>query len=412
MPMPARLITALGETLTVAEWAKRTGIHAKTITTRIDRLGHTPEQALSKKTDQRLGRRKKPANMPKPCPVAKEHKSGHAVVRWYSGGNEHIKYLGPWGSEEAVAAYKRFAAEWLSGSAPETTPGKKASIGHLVARFLTERVEKHYVKDGRATSEQYVYRAALTVLTELYGDQPVAEANGDWIEAIQTALTKKGLKRRSINHYVANIRRCFKWGRFKGLVKRKVLRQLKGVEALQAGRSPAVDNPKKRSVPKEDIKATFPHLHADPERRRVLTAMIRFQLRSGLRPGELCAMKPGAIDRRGKVWDCRVTDKMLHLQEQRDEVVRPIGPRAQRILLPFLQDLAPDDFIWTVSAQEGPAHGHRPRSLLSVRRDGLQESRHQGVDPPPAPAQQSERCPEEVRVRRGRCRGDRQTHRR
>ena len=72
MPMPARLITALGETLTVAEWAKRTGIHAKTITTRIDRLGHTPEQALSKKTDHRLGRRKKPANMPKPCPVAKE----------------------------------------------------------------------------------------------------------------------------------------------------------------------------------------------------------------------------------------------------------------------------------------------------------------------------------------------------
>lgn len=44
-----RMITHAGETLSLVEWAKRVGIHPETISGRIDHLGWSVEDALSKK---------------------------------------------------------------------------------------------------------------------------------------------------------------------------------------------------------------------------------------------------------------------------------------------------------------------------------------------------------------------------
>ncbi|MBO5939647.1 MAG: hypothetical protein J6R18_00430 [Kiritimatiellae bacterium] len=46
-------ITAFGETLTIAEWVRKTGINEGTLRTRLYRLHWTPEKALSTTTNKR-----------------------------------------------------------------------------------------------------------------------------------------------------------------------------------------------------------------------------------------------------------------------------------------------------------------------------------------------------------------------
>lgn len=63
--------------------------------------------------------------------------------------------------------------------------------------------------------------------------------------------------------------------------------------------------------------------------------MIRLQLLSGVRPGELCALTPEAVERAGPLcrYEVREANKNLHRDKPR---VVWFGPRAQALLAPFL----------------------------------------------------------------------------
>ncbi len=93
-------------------------------------------------------------------PSYRKHKvSGHAVVTL----NGRDFYLGPHGSEESHAKYKRHVAEWLSGS-EQLPPGVVGRSSLSVAEVMLaywKWVEQHYRKDGRPTGEQGAIKAAL-----------------------------------------------------------------------------------------------------------------------------------------------------------------------------------------------------------------------------------------------------------
>lgn len=104
---------------------------------------------------------------------------------------------------------------------------------------------------------------------------------------------------------------------------------LRTVEGLKKGRSKARENPKKRPVPLRDLVATIRRLPP------TLRDMVRFHVRTGCRPSEVCDLRPGDITRRGKVWDFVPGS---HKTEHHDRERRiPIGPKAQRILSPYLK---------------------------------------------------------------------------
>ena len=237
MPNPERTITANGETRTLNEWAKRTGLAPSTIRSRIDYLGHTPEQALATKATKKFDpRRKKPDAMPRACPNLRKHVSGQAYVRWQWGGEDHSRYFGQWGSPEAKMAWRRFQVEWASGSSEEPKPGRETVAALSLAYY--EFIKTYYVKDGKPTSEQHGIRAALTLLVELYGRERVADMKGRHIEAIQNELILKKLVRTTINQYVWRICRMFRWGVGKDRVPPDVAATLESVKALQPGRTP------------------------------------------------------------------------------------------------------------------------------------------------------------------------------
>jgi len=69
---------------------------------------------------------------------------------------------------------------------------------------------------------------------------------------------------------------------------------------------------------------------------------------TGARPGEICSMRIGDVDRTGDVWSYKPrTHKTAHKGKTR---TISIGPRAQEIIKPFLLKLDPDAFVFSPAA--------------------------------------------------------------
>lgn len=82
----------------------------------------------------------------------------------------------------------------------------------------------------------------------------------------------------------------------------------------------------------------------------IVADMIQIQLLTGCRPGEVCSMRPSEIDRSTDVWRYwPQSHKMEHKNRQR---VILIGPKAQAILLPYL-DRSDDKFCFMRKRNKG-----------------------------------------------------------
>lgn len=346
MPNPTpRKLTHNGQTLTLNQWAKAIGISAETIRSRIDHQGWPVAKALTTPVAKKFAKRKR-ATSPteRIAPAMLCHKSsGRAYAKWHIGSEEHVRYFGRWKSKEASEAYRRFCAEWESGLRNSKRQPAGVCVDELVDSYL-KHVESYYVKDGKQTSEVHGQHAAMRVLLSLYASLPAVEFKPKHLKACQQDMVAKKWVRATINRHTWRITRCFSWGVAEELVPAAVADALAHVPNLQAGRTDAPDPEPIMAVPPAVIEATIPHL--EPVRRPVLEAMIRFHLLTGCRPGELCAMTVAAIDTSDEVWVCRVTDKNTHRQTKRKRKHIYIGPRAKKILEPFLADPGPGGRIW------------------------------------------------------------------
>jgi transposase len=142
--------------------------------------------------------------------------------------------------------------------------------------------------------------------------------------------------RTQINKNVSRVRRAFKWATSRGLCPVSVLQNINTVEGLRAGRSAARESEPIKPVEVHLVEATLPEL-APPA-----AAMVQVQLLTGMRPGEIVAMRTIDLDTSGKVWSYRPgSDQGPHGRHKtahrgRDRTIL-IGPRAQEILRPWLR---------------------------------------------------------------------------
>jgi integrase len=92
--------------------------------------------------------------------------------------------------------------------------------------------------------------------------------------------------------------------------------------------------------------------------------MVEVQLWTGMRPGEVVAMRGRALDRTGAVWTYRPES---HKNEHHgiDRVIA-IGPKAQAVLRPWLK-LDPDAFLFSPRDAEAERNAERRASRRSKR---------------------------------------------
>lgn len=285
-------------------------------------------------------------------PKYRLHKpSGLAAVRL----NGRDVYLGQHGTAESRAQYDAVIADWLAGrrgAIPGLAPrsGRNDStISELVLAFLAH-AETYYIKNGTQTGEVDCLRFSMRPIVELHGRTRVGDFGPLSLKAVRERMIAQGLARGTINSRVNRIRRMFKWGVENQIVDPVVLQALQAVAPLKRGRSEARETGPVRAVSEvlvEEVAAAAP---------TVIAAMIRLQLYTGMRPGEVIQMRTRDVDRSETIWVYRPgSHKTEHHGRER---VIFIGPRAQRVLEPMLLT---DPEVYIFSPERRVETFHRER---------------------------------------------------
>jgi integrase len=152
-------------------------------------------------------------------------------------------------------------------------------------------------------------------------------------------MIQAGRCRQLINKDINRVRGLFRWATEEELYPGDAYQALRAVHGLAKGRSAAKERPPVAKVSVAVVKATLPHLTPP------LAALVKIQLLTGARPGEIPALRPRDVDRSDPAaWLYRPgSHKTEH--HGRDRVI-VLGPRAQRVLRPWL-DRDPDAYCFS-----------------------------------------------------------------
>lgn len=270
----------------------------------------------------------------KRAPSYRKHASGQAIVQI----DGRIFYLGTWGTPASRAEYERLIAEWRqTGRKLPPAPGQAISVAELLVAFL-RHAKVHYVRDGKQTGEYRAFVIALRPVKRLYAEHAVDVFGPLALKTVRDELIAAGYARRSINIQVGRIRRVFKWGVENELVEPSVLQRLQAVAGLRGGHPGVKESKRVLPVPDADVDAVLADVPTP------VAAMIRLQLLTGMRPGEVVQMRMRDIARDGDVWTFRPARHKTAYRGH-DRAIH-IGPKAQDVLRPFLRPNA-DAFLFS-----------------------------------------------------------------
>ncbi len=234
-------------------------------------------------------------------PALQLHRAtGRAKARF---GNRDI-YFGRFGTPEANAAYHAVVAHWLrTGELPASRADIKATVptvGDLITGYTLAR--------GRAETRTFAAaeKPALDRLARFFGDQPATNFGPLMLKRFrETVLRERSRNGRRLTRQYVNdkivptVLRLFRWAAAEerlGSAGPNILKALESVPSLKPGETDAPETEPVRPVSLDVIRATLAHLPP------VVGDMVRVQLLTAMRPGEVCAMRWSEIDTSGPVW--------------------------------------------------------------------------------------------------------------
>ena len=285
-------------------------------------------------------------------------------------------YLGKYNSPESKEEYARLIAEHFgSGSPPAVDPSTGlVAIGNneLILRYWKEHVEHHYVKNGEPTERQYHIKLALAPLRKLYGQTLAQDFGPKKLKAVRNEIieegvrTRGGLNRGYVNDHVGIIKRMFRWAVSEELLSRDIgpalCAQLDAVENLRKDKDPRVHEGRNvPPAPKSDIRRSRRFMS------RQIRTMVDLLLITGMRPDEATIMRPLDIEKANGIWLYRPSDHKMDYKGVRRVI--PLGPRAQKLLSPWLD-------------RDSNAYCFSPREVVEAqrekRRNGRERDTHTG----------------------------------
>jgi len=266
--------------------------------------------------------------------------SGQAYVKL----DGRVIYLGKHDSPESRERYYRLLLERFNpASAPSPNEAKSSPlVVELCADYLAW-AKTYYVQDGRPTVQVGRIKAVVDVLEKSHGSTLASEFGPLTLKAMQRQFVTAGRSRGYVNRFVAEVKRMFRWATSEERLEPQVFQALLCVSGLRKGRTAAKELPPVRPVTDEMIEATLPPLPT------IVADMVRLQRLIGCRPGELCQLRPRAVDRSGAVWVYRPASHKTEHHEKGRFV--PIGPRGQAILAAYL-NREPEAFCFAPSESE------------------------------------------------------------
>jgi integrase len=189
------------------------------------------------------------------------------------------------------------------------------------------------------STEFGLYKDAIRIANALYADSLAAGFTPLSLRACQSKMIEKGWTRGTVNKAVSRLKHIWGWAVGEQLIDPMVHHGLCCVRGLKPGRSEARESEPVRPVDDAIVEATLPYCSPP------VKAMVQLQRLTGARPGEICQMRIGDIDRSGKEWIYKPRrHKNTHRGQDRSIY---IGPKGQEILGPFLLKLNPEAFCFS-----------------------------------------------------------------
>jgi integrase len=263
-------------------------------------------------------------------PSYRLHKpSGQAVVTL--NGQDH--YLGRFETQASRDAYNQLIVTWLSHGRSLPLQQQRATVvcvAQVCDVFLKWAKAEYRNAQGEPSREVANIELALRPLVHgNFAALPASQFGAKALIAFRDELIRSGLARKTINQRVGIVRRAFRHAVTEEIVPPGTLHALQAVHGLKRGRCNARESEGVKPVPPADIEAVLPRLPAP------VAAMVRMQLLTGCRPGEVVAMRLADIDRTNDVWIYRPSAHKNAWRGHRREV--HIGPQAQEILRQFIR---------------------------------------------------------------------------
>lgn len=259
-------------------------------------------------------------------PDYRYHISGQAVVT-FNGKNF---YLGPHDTPESKAKYRRLLASYLASGGQ--TPGEEthqAESPVTVADVTAEAREWIKWKFANSPPQRLRFNNLCTTLDDEYGDTPANDFGPRKLAKLRELFIAAGNCRKYVNAQTGNVVRIFRYALSQELIDASVIVKLESLESLRYGQTTARESKPVTPANLEHVRATAKHLSPP------LRAMVRIQAATGMRPSELCAMRPCDIDMTNDAaWIYRpAKHKTAHLGITK---AIPITGDARAAITPFL----------------------------------------------------------------------------
>jgi integrase len=247
------------------------------------------------------------------APSLRYHLSGQSIVT--IDGRDF--YLGKHDSPESLARYAVLIATYQTGGLKLTSDFDLSDLDDKAAMLLSQMTPlttqqatepllmrhltasyRELIKTKYAANPAELHRLNQICnetdanegdkLIEEYGPLALQRQRQRWIDA--------GNSRAYCNRLANAVVRMFKYGVSQELVKPETWQRLKSVEPLRIGQTLAPETEPIKPVAIEVVRKTAEHLSP------VIKAMLRVQVATGMRPSEICRLRPCDIDRTGDVW--------------------------------------------------------------------------------------------------------------
>ncbi|MEO0531478.1 MAG: site-specific integrase [Planctomycetota bacterium] len=258
-------------------------------------------------------------------PSYRKHRaSGQAVVTL--SGVDH--YLGRHGTKASRTLYDRLVAEWLASGRKAAAGGQEQlTVVELCSLYL-RFAQGYYRKNGRCTGVVPGIKATIKYLRKWYGKEPAESLGPVALKALRQRMIDDGHSRGYINDHVGRIKRMYKWAAGEELVPEPTYRSLTLVEGLRAGRSKARETAPVVPVDDSVVEDTLAVLSS------VVGDMVRVQRLTGMRPAEVCSLRPCDLDRSDDVWTYQPSEHKTEHHGRKRTIY--VGPKAQGVLLRYL----------------------------------------------------------------------------
>ena len=303
-------------------------------------------------------------------------------------------WLGEYDTPESRECYHRVIAEWEAGGRRLPPPALDRPAAEAATGITVEEVVQRFwrwAKDYYQPRQVGTYKIALRLVREYFGQSPAIEFGPAKLRLLREEMIRGDAEsdppripwsRRYINQQMQRIRQMFKWAASHELLPSSVYEALATIEPLKRGRTDARENEAVGPVPDGLLDKVRPHLNGQ------VGALVELQLLTGARPGELLGMRAIDIEMHDgdSVWVYRPKQHKNAFREI-DRTIY-LGPRAQRIIQPFLADRLVDAFLFSPAEAEA----ERRAALHAVRRTPLSCGNRPGTNRAPDPKRSAGDC--------------------